>query len=491
MAVYVRNQDGKPLMPTKRYSHVRRLLKSGKACVYSRKPFTIQLTYPTEDMVHPLCGGIDPGRTNIGVAVVKENGQPVMAVHVTTRNKDIPKLMEERKAHRNQHRDQGRRDVKQRRAKAAGTVADEEIIQRLLPGCKEQIECHYIKNKVARFNNRKREDGWLTPTARQLLQTHINILRMLMKYVPISNIVLEINKFAFMALDDPKVKKWQFQRGQLFGMGSVENAVSEQQEGCCLLCGRTIDNYHHVVPRHKGGSDTLPNIVGLCTKHHQLVHTNEKIAAKIKTVKEGMNKKYGALSVLNQIISYLVDELSEMFPGGVYITDGYSTKLFRDKHNVPKDHHLDAYCIACSVLSEDITVQPSSKYYHVKQFRRHDRQACNNEMLKRKYYLDGKFVATNRHKACEQAEDSLEDFRATHSEQDVSRLTVKEHHATYKDMNRPMPGSMFRHNGKIFVLQGSQGRENGKPAYYIDTHGNKHRANKCTTIKQSTGLVFL
>ena len=491
MIVYVRNKDGKPLMPTRRCGHVRKLLRDGKACVYSRKPFTIQLTYKTEDIVQHLYGGIDPGRTNIGVAVVKENGQPIMSVQVTTRNKEIPKLMEERKANRNKHRDNGRRDVKQRRAKAAGTVAGEEIIPRLLPGCEEPIECHYIKNKVARFNNRKRKDGWLTPTARQLLQTHINILRMLMQYVPISHIALEINKFAFMALDDPHVRRWQYQRGPLFNTGGLHEAVSEQQEHHCLLCSRDIDHYHHVVPRHKGGSNTLPNIVGLCTKHHHLVHTNEEIAAKITTVKEGMNKKYGALSVLNQIISYLVDELSEMFPGSVYVTDGYSTKLFRDKHNVPKDHDLDAYCIACSVLPEDITVQPNSKYYHVKQFRRHDRQACNNEMLKRKYYLDGKLVATNRHKACEQTEDSLEDFRATHSEQDVSRLTVKEHRATYKDMNRPMPGSMFRHNGNIFILQGSQGRENGKPSYYIDTHGNKHRANKCTVIKRNTGLVFL
>ena len=107
MIVYVRNKDGKPLMPTRRCGHVRKLLRDGEAFVYSRKPFTIQLTYETEDIVQPLCVGIDPGRTNIGIAVVKENGQPVMAVQVTTRNKDIPKLLEERKAHRNQHRDQG------------------------------------------------------------------------------------------------------------------------------------------------------------------------------------------------------------------------------------------------------------------------------------------------------------------------------------------------------------------------------------------------
>ena len=491
MIVYVRNKDGKPLMPTRRCGHVRKLLRDGKACVYSRNPFTIQLTYKTEDIVQPLYGGIDPGRTNIGVAVVKENGQPIMSVQVTTRNKEIPKLMEKRKACRNQHRDQGRRDVKQRRAVAAGTVAAEEVIQRLLPGCEEPIECHYIKNKVARFNNRVREGGWLTPTARQLFETHCNVVRKLMHYVPISHAVLEINKFAFMALDNPHIRKWQYQRGPLFNTGGLHEAVSEQQEHHCLLCSRDIDHYHHVIPRSKRGSDTLPNIVGLCAKHHALVHTEAEYAAKIKEIKAGMNKNYHALSVLNQIISYLVDELSEMFQGNVYVTNGYNTKLFRDKYNVPKDHHLDAYCTACSVLSEDITVRPSQKCYHIKQFRRHDRQACNQENIKRVYCLDGKKVATNRHKACEQTEDSLEQFRATHSEQDVSRLTVKPHPSTYKDMNRPIPGSMFRHNGKVYVLQGSQGRYKGKTAYYIDTSGGKHFANQCTVIRQNTGLVFL
>ena len=41
--VYVLNKDGKPLMPTTRCGHVRRLLKEQKAQVVTSKPFTIQL----------------------------------------------------------------------------------------------------------------------------------------------------------------------------------------------------------------------------------------------------------------------------------------------------------------------------------------------------------------------------------------------------------------------------------------------------------------
>ena len=70
--VYVQNKDGKPLMPTTRCSHVRHLLKAGKARVVEITPFTIRLEYETEDIVQPLYLGIDPGRTNIGLAVIDE-----------------------------------------------------------------------------------------------------------------------------------------------------------------------------------------------------------------------------------------------------------------------------------------------------------------------------------------------------------------------------------------------------------------------------------
>lgn len=77
--------------------HVRHLLKEQKARVVTSKPFTIQLLYETDDVVQPLYLGIDPGRTNIGVAVVKTDGTAVFTAHLETRNKEIPKLMQGRK----------------------------------------------------------------------------------------------------------------------------------------------------------------------------------------------------------------------------------------------------------------------------------------------------------------------------------------------------------------------------------------------------------
>ena len=98
--VYVLSKNGKPLMPTTRCGHVRILLKEKKARVVERNPFTIQPTYETERNTQPLTLGIDPGRTNIGAAVVTQDGECVFSAQLVTRNKDVPKLMKARRQFR-------------------------------------------------------------------------------------------------------------------------------------------------------------------------------------------------------------------------------------------------------------------------------------------------------------------------------------------------------------------------------------------------------
>ena len=491
--VYVLSASGKPLMPTTRCGHVRILLKEKKARVVERKPFTIQLAYETEGVTQPLYLGIDPGRTNIGAAVVREDGECVFTAQLTTRNKDIPKLMKARKQYRMAHRRLKRRCKRQRRAKAAGTISPQKEIHRLLPGCEEPIICKGIRNKEARFNNRKRPAGWLTPTANHLLQTHINLVKKLQKFLPITDVVLEVNRFAFMAMENPRIQRWQYQRGQLFGKGNVEDAVYAAQNGHCLFCEKGIDHYHHVVPRRKNGSETLENRVGLCEEHHRLVHTDKEWETKLAAKKAGMNKKYHALSVLNQIIPSLTEQLAELFPQHAFVTTGQDTYRFREDHGIPKDHYLDAYCIACSTLPNAGKVSnPKGKPYDIRQFRRHDRQACHKANIARKYYdADGRLAATNRHKAMEQKSDSLVEYRKNHSEVEVSRLRVKAHLPQYKEMSRPMPGSLLATNGgNVFTLTRSDGKHNGKADYFVDTQGIRHLAKRCILLQNNQGIIF-
>lgn len=487
--VYVLNRQSKPLMPTTRFGHVRKLLNSGKAVVVpSDVGFTIRLKYDTLDIVQPLYIGIDPGRTNVGVAVVNEDGKPVLMAQVETRNKEIPKLMKARKAYRQHHRKNKRRDARRRRARSAGTVKAPSF-ERKLPQCDKPITCHDIKNKEARFCNRRRMTGWLTPTARQLLLTHVNIIKKLMKILPISNVVLELNRFDFQAMDNPNIQKWQYQRGQLYGKGSVEQAVYDMQEERCILCGGRIQHYHHVVPQHLNGSNTCQNIVGLCEQCHAAVHTNDEAKSKLANLKEGLNKQHHALSVLNQIIPFLVDELAAMFPIHTFVTDGLSTSLFRKTNGYAKVHHVDAYCIALTAMPQALPAAVIPEPVYVKQFRRHDRQACHKENIKRVYCLNGKPIAVNRHRAFEQKEFSLVDVRGQLTEAEISRLTVKPHKPIYKRMDRLMPGSIYLYYGCRYVLKGTSGLHNGIPQYCISLDGSKHPYRQCIFVKRNAGLV--
>lgn len=67
---------------------------------------------------------------------------------------------------------------------------------------------------------------------------------------------------------------------------------------------------------------------------------------------------------------------------------------------------LAPFCLTMFADSVSINRVP----YELKQFRRHDRRALHKENMSRVYTLNGKKVATNRHKATEQTADSWKSF---------------------------------------------------------------------------------
>ena len=121
------------------------------------------------------------------------------------------------------------------------------------------VICKIIKNTEARFCNRKRMPDWLTPTVKHLVQTHINLIKKIEKYLPITDVAIEVNRFAFMQMENPNISGLDFQNGPLKGVDDVKSAIREQQHGKCLMCKNNISDFHHIVPRSKGGSDTIQN----------------------------------------------------------------------------------------------------------------------------------------------------------------------------------------------------------------------------------------
>ena len=100
--VYVLNKDGQPLMPTENHAKVRVLLKTGKAKVLNRCPFTIKLVYECTTYTQPLTLGVDAGSKTIGISVSSEKKE-YYASEVAIRN-DIVDLISTRRQYRRNRR---------------------------------------------------------------------------------------------------------------------------------------------------------------------------------------------------------------------------------------------------------------------------------------------------------------------------------------------------------------------------------------------------
>lgn len=483
MLVYVLNADGYPLMPSSRCAHIRHLLKAGRAKVVRQKPFTIQLCYETTNYTQPLCGGTDPGRTNIGEAVLDSKGNVLYSAHVETRNKEIPKLMEERKAHRQASR-RGERKRRQRRACVQGTISFPLEAERLLPGYKKPIANKLISNTEVRFNNRKRPAGWLTPTANQLVQTHLSMVKKIKSILPVTDWVLEINKFAFMLMEDGTVRGVDFQNGRLKGYASMEDYVFASQDGKCPVCGEPIDHYHHRKPRSEGGSNRPENLVGLCKNCHEAVHKGALSLNKV-----GENKKYAALSVLNQAILYIYDGLVGIFgKGHVHTCIGWETKARREGLHLDKTHDSDAVCIA-SLGNNSYPAQCPTPY-EVKQFRRHNRATIHSQR-ERTYKLWGITVAKNKHPRYQQQGPSLAEYLESwppeYREYIRSKLTVTKSKRHYNTKGRLLPGTIFYYEGSRHV---KSGQSSGGAAVLAIGAGRKMFNTKRCVFVPSGGLVY-
>lgn len=505
IAAYVKSFDGKPLEPMHSYPRVKRFIRNGKAIIVSHKPLVIQLTYELQNPItQPKHIGCDTGRTNFGIVAINDNGDVAYSAHIETCNKDVPKHMAERADHRHASR-RGERKVRQRRAIANNTTFPEaDSRERILPQCEEPITNKYITNSEARYANRKRPENWLTPTANHLLHTILASIDLACDLLPTGDITIEITKWDFAKMNNPGIKNWEYQKGRLFGYASANDAVSDRQNSKCLICGKNhIDDYHHVIPRHLGGSDHIDNLAGLCEDCHNKVHTDADFKAKLKSKQEGLLKKYHALSVMNQIMPFLLEELVKKYPDkDIYVTSGFETAQLRNRLGLPKTHWIDAWCIAASRVDIDnvapsiITNVAKLQPYEIKQFRRNNRAIINNQR-ERTYKLDGKVVAKNRCKRFEQEIDALEDwynkqvalYGIKKAEKMRSQLKVTKSTRYYNTPGRIMPGAVFLCNGNRYVLSG----QHCNGTYYRAVgFGTKDFASKqCILLMQNSGLVYL
>ena len=491
--VYVLAKDGSPLMPTKRFRKVRLMLKRGEAKVVMRKPFTIQLMRESERNVEPFHLGIDAGRKHIGLAVVDDKGGITLTVQIETRNKEVAKNMKDRKLYRNNRRHH-RREKKRRRAVANGTAykGTREVINQ---GATKPLLVHDCKGKPSRFMNRVRPDGWLTPTVNHCVLTHLNAAKTLARILPIQDVSIEKVSIAFMKLENSETKGRDFQNGRMKGYENAKELVFKLQGGKCIFddCDEPIAEYHHIDAKTDDGSNRPENMAGLCKKHHHLCQCDKAWDKMLRNIKKGEKKPFADGSIINAASPAIIEGLKELFgDGNVIVVEGHNTKDVRDRFGVDKSHKADAYCAVLAgtdIEPKDIPTDFSG--YEVRQYRRHNRVALSHirERVYKAMDDKGKLVrvAINRGKRENQKTDSLEEYRKTHTEKDVSRLVVEPASKHYRSMQGFAPGTVVRCMGKERIVRATSNR--GSSVFF---EGEKASVSPkvCRVLSAPRGLVF-
>ena len=343
--VYVLNQDGQPIMPTSNHAKVRVLLKNGEAKVVNRCPFTIQLLYPCDNKTQPISLGVDAGSKHIGISATTKGKNTVARVlyeaDIALRN-DIVDLLSTRRELR-----RARRNRKTRYRKV-------------------------------RFNNRRRKDGWLAPSIKQKIDTHITVIENIHKILPVTKITVETASFDIQKIKNPDIQGVEYQQGNQLGFWNVREYVLWRDNYTCQCCkGKSKDkilNVHHLESRKTGGN-APKNLITLCETCHTGYHNG---TVKLpKTIHKGMSFKDATFMGIMRWSLY--DRLKELYPS-VHMTYGYITKNTRIVHKLPKEHYIDARCI--SDYPEATHPFNKTVVYYQKKVRCHNRQIHKMAILK-------------------------------------------------------------------------------------------------------------
>lgn len=327
--VYVLNKDGQPLMPTSRYGKVRRLLKSNKAKVVKRCPFTIKLMYESTTHTQPITLGVDAGSKHIGLSATTKD-KILYEADVELRN-DITKLLSTRREQRCTRRSRKTR---------------------------------YRK---PRFDNRKRSDKWLAPSVQNKINTHLTMVDKVHKILPITNIVVEVASFDIQKIKNPNIEGVEYQQGERLDFWNVREYVLFRDNHKCQCCrGKSKDkilNVHHIESRKTGGN-APNNLITLCETCHNAYHKGQIELP--KSIKRGMSFKDATFMGIMRWAFY--NKLKEQYEN-ISLTYGYKTKNTRITNNLPKEHYIDARCI-----SGNPAAISNNEVFYYKKVRCHNRQ---------------------------------------------------------------------------------------------------------------------
>ena len=294
-------------------AYARILLHSKQAVIHKRYPFTIRLRNNNavkKDAIYTV--KIDPGASVTGISIVDSENKVIMLAELVHRGKTIKKNLDSRRAVRRSRR---------------------------------QRKTHY---RPARFQNRTRSQGWLAPSVKSRADNVINFVRKLKRFLNISNVEIERVSFDVAQMSsDTKLHGADYQQGLLY-QTELRSYLFKKYNGRCVYCGNKATEIEHVIPKSKGGTDSVHNLVIACRKCNEL-----KGKLSLKEFGELMNKDFSRLepkelprhaAIVQSARNYMFQEIAKIVPNTVGY-DAWLTKYNREELGLPKQHYYDALSV--------------------------------------------------------------------------------------------------------------------------------------------------
>jgi len=321
-------------------ARARRLLGNGKAAVWRRYPFTIILKRDVPEAIpQPLRVKIDPGSKTTGLAVVHDaTGQVLWAAGLFHRGERVRQRLDQRRM------------------------------------CRRERRQRTTRYRPARFDNRRRAEGWLPPALESRISNVLTWVRRLRRFASIAALSQELVRFDTQLLENPEISGVEYQQGELAGY-EIREYLLEKFGRRCAYCGATDRPLHveHIVPKARGGTNRVSNLTLACEPCNTAKGTQTADEFGYPDVQAQARRPLKDAAAVNASRWALLHRLSAIaLP--VEVGTGGRTKWNRTQRGLAKAHWIDAACVGVSTPEplHIAGVQP----LHIIATGRHSRQMC-------------------------------------------------------------------------------------------------------------------
>jgi 5-methylcytosine-specific restriction endonuclease McrA len=340
--VFVLSTDKQPLDPC-HPARARQLLRAGKAAIWRRFPFTIILKGRTaaESVTHAHAVKLDPGSKTTGLAVVNERSEVVWAAELTHKSDQVAERLQDRRAQRRSRRNR------------------------------------HTRYRPARFNNRRRPAGWLSPSMRSRIGNTDTWVARLRRLCPVSGLALELVKFDTQQMERPEISGVEYQQGELAGY-EVRAYLLEKWGRKCAYGGETGVplEIEHITPRSRGGSNRVSNLTLACHACNQAKGNRTAAEFGHPEVQAQARQPLKDAAAMNATRWALYRRLQATgLP--IECSTGGRTRFNRARLNLPKAHWMDAACVGES--GARVQVDPALTPLLIRSMGRGTRQMCRTD----------------------------------------------------------------------------------------------------------------